>query len=229
MVMGPWLNLTVTFLLVMENMIVQGQPQTAHLDGGKTNPELDRQVALDSLLSSVEEIDLQKDSQGHVVSLALGSRNTSDQSLSLVSTLSRLQELTIRGRGWPSNQWTLDGLAQLKRLTNLSTLRIACLAVEPNMNLQFLHEVSRLDQLRSLYLVCASQKTHEYFALTNLQNLTTLFVSYDTNFGNAELSLLTNLPNLKHIDLYGDAVTSQGTNVLSQMRGLTIVTIRFRH
>jgi hypothetical protein len=111
-------------------------------------------------------------------------------------------------------------------MTNLSALRIACLAFEPDKNLQFLEDVSQLKQLRSLYLVCASQKKQEYFALTNLQNLTTLLVAYDTNFGNAELSLLTNLPNLKRVDLYADGVTPQGTNVLSQMPGLTNVTIR---
>jgi hypothetical protein len=219
---------TIALSLIIGSVVAPAQPQTSRLDAGETKPESNRQVALDSLLSSIEYLDLQKDEQGHVVSLALGSRNATDQNLSLVSTLSTLQELTIRGRGWPSNQWTLDGLAQLERMTNLSSLRIACLAVEPDKNLQFLYEVSRLHQLRSLYLVCASQKTAEYFALTNLQNLTTLLVSYDTNFGNAELSLLTNLPNLKRIDLYGAAVTPEGTNVLSQMPGLTNVTIRFR-
>jgi hypothetical protein len=179
-------------------------------------------------LKSIDELDIQKDGQGQVVSLALRSRNATDQNLSLVSTLSRLQELTITGRGWPSNRWTLDGLSQLKRMTNLSTLGIGCLSPQPDKNPQFLHEVSRLQQLRSLSLVCASQETQEYSALTNLQNLTTLHISYDTNFGNAELSLLTNLPSLKSIDLYGASVTPKGTNVLSQMPGLTNVTVWFR-
>lgn len=226
--MSVRLKWTIALLLVIANIVAPAQFQTNRLAPSQSNRESNRQVVLDSLLRSIDYLDLQRDEQGQVVSLVLSQRNATDESLSLVSTLPTLRELTIRGRGYPSNRWTLNGLAHLKRMTNLSTLRIACLATEPDMNLQFLHEVSHLEQLRSLYLVAASQKTAEYSTLTNLQNLTTLLISYDTNFGNAELPLLTNLPNLKRVDLYWDGVTPHGTNVLSQMPSLTNATVKFR-
>jgi hypothetical protein len=55
-------------------------------------------------------------------------------------------------------------------------------------------------------------------AITNLQNLAELRVSYATNVGNAELSLLTNMVNLKGLAISYDAVSREGTNVLSLIR-----------
>jgi hypothetical protein len=231
MLMRACLNFVVALLLLTGDMAVaaEAQSETTQLDAGRTNSVKQADVALESLLRRIESLDdLQKDGKGRVISLALHSADANNQNLSLVSTVSSLQELSIFGRGWPSNRWTLEGLAHLKKLTNLVMLRIACLATEPDSNLQFLDEVSHLNGLRSLYLVCASQNTRQYSALTNLQNLTTLLVSYDTNFGNAELSLLTNLPHLKRVDLHAVAVTPQGTNVLSRIESLTNAMISFR-
>jgi len=97
------------------------------------------------------------------------------------------------------------------------------------MNVQFLPAFSRLTRLSTLCLVAAPQEKQNYAALTNLQNLVALHVSYDTNFGDAELSMLTNLPKLQSLDLFWDGVTRNGTNVLlSRMSSLTNAMVQFR-
>jgi hypothetical protein len=186
---------------------------------------------VDLLLRGIAEDDryvLERDKYGHVISLSLRHTNANDRALSLVSTIPSIQELSIVGRGSPTNNgWTAEGVSHLKRMTNLATLRIACLAIDPDLNADFLPEVSRIAGLKSLSLVAAPQKQRDYAALTNLCNLTTLKVWYVTNFGDAELALLTNLPNLTHLELVFDCVTREGTNVISRMPRLTNFTVKF--
>jgi hypothetical protein len=228
---GPTcLSLTFAFSLLLANVMAQADQEGTGSAARRSDSITRKDSQLESLLKWVEEpYDSQKDGEGRVVFLALRSTNATDKNLSLVSTLQSLQELTIQGRGWPaSNRWSLEGISYLEKLTNLTTLRILCQAVPPEINVQFLPEVSRLTKLRNLYLVAAPQEKQNYTSLTNLQNLVALHVSYDTNFGDAELSLLTNMPNLRNVDLFWNAVTPEGTNVLSRMSVLTNGTVRFR-
>jgi hypothetical protein len=75
-------------------------------------------------------------------------------------------------------------------------------------------------------LVAACPERSEYVALTNLQNLAELNVSYAVNFGDGELCLLTNLVNLRSLSIEYAAVSPEGTNVLSRMLHLTNATVR---
>ena len=223
------LSLIIVLSLMVATAIAQPGPQKAGSAARDNGSVTRKESELNSLLKQLEESDdLQKDREGLVIGLALHSTNANDQNLSLVSTLQSLNELTIQGRGWPaSNRWTLEGISSLERMTNLTTLRILCQSV-PELNVQFLPAFSRLTRLSTLYLVAAPQEKQNYAALTNLQNLVALHVSYDTNFGDAELSMLTNLPKLQSLDLFWDGVTRNGTNALSRMSSLTNATVRFR-
>lgn len=66
----------------------------------------------------------------------------------------------------------------------------------------------------------------EYNSITNLQDLVELHVAYCTNFTDQQLALITNLPNLRSIELRADALSSQATNILSGMGTLTNVVIK---
>jgi hypothetical protein len=186
---------------------------------------------LSALLQKVEENpeDLGRDRNGNVVSLALRGTNANNRALLLVSTFGFLQELVIQGRGRPdTGEWTREGIACLHNLTNLVSLRILCVAPQPALKEGVFKEICNLRGLRSLSLVAACPERSDYVALSNLQNLAELRVSYATNFGDRELSSLTNLVNLRSLLIEWDAVSQQGTNVLSRMPHLTNATFRIR-
>src|SRR5262249_52530199 len=139
---------------------------------------------------------------GNVVFLALRHSNANDRALCLVSTVSSLRELVIQGPGRPeAGRWTREGIACLRNLTNLVSLRILCIWPYPALKEGIFHEICNLPQLRSLSLVAAYPERAEYPALTNLQNLAEFRISYATNFGNTELSLLTNMVNLRRLEI----------------------------
>ncbi|HZR17494.1 MAG TPA: hypothetical protein VFE51_09220, partial [Verrucomicrobiae bacterium] len=141
---------------------------------------------LSALLQKVEENpgDLCRDTGGDVVSLALRNTNANDRALFLASTLGSLRELAIQGRGKPeTGEWTREGIACLHNLTNLVGLRILCVAPQPALQEGVFKEICNLRGLRSLSLVAASPERSDYVALSNLQNLAELRVSYATNFG----------------------------------------------
>jgi hypothetical protein len=81
---------------------------------------------------------------------------------------------------------------------------------------------------RSLSLVAACPERADYWALTNLQILSELRVSYATNFGDAELASLTNLVKLRSLSISFDAISPAGTNVLAHMMQMTNVNVRIR-
>jgi hypothetical protein len=186
---------------------------------------------LAALLKRLEEgwgpDEVERDGSGNVISVALRWTNSNNRALYLVSTIGSLQKLTIQGRGSP-DEWTREGISCLGRLTNLTTLRVACVAPKPALKQGVFEEICNLRGLRSLSLVSACPERSEYVALTNLQNLAELNVSYATNFGDAELCLLTNLVNLRNLSIRYDAVSREGTNVLSRMPRLTNATVTTR-
>jgi hypothetical protein len=51
-------------------------------------------------------------------------------------------------------------------------------------------------------------------------------VSYCPNFGDEQLSLVTNLTNLRSLELKADALSSEATNLLAGMRTLTNILIK---
>lgn len=201
------------------------------IEAGSANALSSTDNELVSLLKEIEEGpgDLVRDDKGKVISLALRPANVNDRALFLVSRIGSLQELVIQGRGKPeTGEWTREGVASLGKLTNLTSLRVVCVAPLPALKEGVFEEICMLRGLRSLSLVAACPERSEYGALSNLKNLTELQVSYATNFGDAELCLVTNLVNLKSLTISFDAVSRGGTNVLSRMRHLTNAIIRLR-
>jgi hypothetical protein len=199
------------------------------LDSTSKNQATNYELA--ALLKRLEESpgDLGRDGSGNVVSVALRWTNANDRALVLVSSLDSLQELRIQGPGRPeTGEWTREGISCLGRLTNLVTLRVACIATKPALKDGVFEEICNLRGLRTLSLVAAYPQRSEYVALTNLQNLAELRVSYATNFGDAELCLLTNLANLRSLLIHFDAVSREGTNVLSRVQRLTNTTVKIR-
>ena len=197
--------------------------------GPERTQSTDHELA--ALLKRLEEGrstgDVERDGNGDVISVALRWTNSNNRALFLVSTLGSLQQLAILGRGIP-DEWTQEGISCLGKLTNLVTLRVACVAPKPALKAGTFQEICNLRGLKSLSLVAACPERSEYVALTNLQGLAELNVSYATNFGDAELCLLTNLVNLRNLSICYDAVSRQGTNVLSRMQRLTNATVRIR-
>ena len=170
--------------------------------------------------------DLERDAKGNVCVLTLRSSNANDQALSLVTNLNSLRELGIYGRGWPeTGEWTRDGISQLHKLPDLEKLRVACVAAKPSLETGVFKEICSLGGLKSLILVAASPQRPDYMFLTNLQNLVELNISWATNFGDAELSSLTNLPKLRSVYFYYDAISRRGTNVFRYTPGLTNITV----
>lgn len=225
-----WLTaLSVVLALVCvneEKAVAQGSAE------GKQGAELTQSTnqELAALLRRLEEGrnagDVERDASGNVISVALRWTNANNRALFLVSTLDSLQQLMIQGRERPeTGEWTREGISFLGKLTNLMTLRVACLGMKPLLKDGVFEEICNLTGLQTLSLVAAYPERSEYAALTNLQNLAELNVSYATNFGDAELCLLTNLVNLRKLYISADAVSREGTNVLSRMQRLTNATV----
>jgi hypothetical protein len=66
----------------------------------------------------------------------------------------------------------------------------------------------------------------EYGALTNLCNLAELYVEHATNFGDLQLCLLTNLPNLRNVRVDQTAVSDKWVDLLSNFRALTNIVVK---
>jgi hypothetical protein len=195
--------------------------------GSAARNDLATKNDITSLLRNNPE-DLKQDALGNVVFLALRGTNASDQNLSTAGTLPSIRELVIQGRGRRGTpSWTTDGISQLRKLPRLEKLRILCVSLEPALETEVFQEICHLQGLRSLMLVAASPKQSDFAYLTNLQNLVELHINYATNFGDPELSLLTNLPNLKHVGFACDAISRDGTNVFDGMPGLTNTMVLF--
>jgi hypothetical protein len=169
--------------------------------------------------------DVERDASGNINSVALRWTNANNRALFLISTLGSLRELRIQGRGIP-DEWTREGISYLRKMTNLVSLRVACVGPDIALKDGVFEEICNLRRLKSLSLVAACPERSEYVALTNLQNLAELNVSYAVNFGDCELCLLTNLVNLRNLTIYYSAVSREGTNVLSRMQRLTNATVR---
>lgn len=108
-------------------------------------------------------------------------------------------------------------------MTNLTSMNIACGGL---LKAGVFEEICKMKEVRELGLVAAYPPASEYFGLTNLHNMVELRVAYCTNFGDREVSMLTNLINLRSLTLYADGFSSEGTNVLRSMTGLTNVAVR---
>ncbi len=127
--------------------------------------------------------------------------------------------------GPDTGEWTRDGISQLHALTNLEKLRVLCVGPESSLKSEVFKEICSLRGLKSLVLVSSYPQQPDYILLTNLQNLAELHISWATNFGDADLSSLTNLPKLRNVYFACDAISREGTNVFRYMPGLTDATV----
>lgn len=159
------------------------------------------------------------DSRGEISSVTLRRGNATDQGLVYASRLRSLRSLTIHGRLLPTD-YKEHTAACLRNLTNLVTLKVLCTGpLQPG----FFRELCTLRNLRELQLTDAPPPRDEYSYMTGLMRLEKLGIASCTNFGNKELAGVTNLPNLRSLQLVGNAVTQDGTNVLGGMKRLTDV------
>lgn len=167
--------------------------------------------------------DVERDSAGNVVSVTLRTGWANDRNLILISTLDSVRRLVLMTsrRGEP----TQYGLDSLRKMTNLVSLYLDCGGPLPE---GVFRATCNLKHLRCLGLYAAYPPVSEYDRITNLQELVELHITYCTNFGDAQLTPITKLPNLRNLELKADALSSQATNLLSSMRSLTNVVIRLR-
>ena len=172
-----------------------------------------REVAADRVAQ------VERDPQGQAVSLVLCRPYASDRGMILASQLRSLRSLTIQGQSM-STGYSEHGASSLHALTNLVTLKILCTGP---LDSRFFKEVCRLRSLRELQLTAAMPPSREYRWIADLHRLERLGIANCTNFGDAEISVVTNLVKLKNLQLVNNAVTHHGTNVLKVLPGLTDV------
>lgn len=169
----------------------------------------------------------QWDTNGNLTSVYLKSDEATDTNLALICTVESIKQLIMQTRSHGSNGLTAAGISCLGRLTNLTTLNVACTFKMPD---GMFEEICKLQGLRSLGLVGAfPSKESEYENLECLTNLEELRITYCTNFGSQELGLLTNLTRLKKLELNLFDGHSSDTNVLGCLKNLTNLQVWFVH
>jgi hypothetical protein len=168
-------------------------------------------------LEAEKVAEVEHDVQGKVVSLTLRRTHATDQGLVYASLLDSLRSLAIHGRPLPSD-YSESAAASLRNLINLVSLKVLCTGpLQPG----FFRELCALRNLRELQLTDATPPKEEYSYLARLSRLERLGLASCTNFGDTELTVVTNLANLRSLKLIANGVTQQGTNVLRGMQGLT--------
>jgi hypothetical protein len=204
--------------------VVASLPRTVSGEGGPAAgaPVVPANVgALLQELRAANPEDVERDSAGNVVSVALRQGWASDHNLTLLSTVDTLHRLVLV----PSRrvELTEHGLTSLARLTNLVSLYLNCSGA---LRADVFRAACGLKRLRCLGLYGACPPVGEYNSITNLQDLAELHVAYCTNFTDQQLALVTNLPNLRTIELKADGLSGQATNIASRMRTLTNIVIK---
>jgi hypothetical protein len=183
----------------------------------------DDQAKISQLLKEIERsesIPPKRDKNGEIVSLSLEQSLANDERIEIASKIHSLRELQL---GYPKDI-TKEGISHLVGMTNLSSMSLWCVReLKPGV----FEEICKIQGLRKLSLSAVHPPAGEYAAITNLQLLTVLHIGLGdgTNFGDHQLSLLTNLHNLKSLDLGYSGITFEGMKILHQMTGLTNVNV----
>lgn len=217
-------SVTYHLALLLGLCIVSGKANGAEVPRGGGSGEPGN-ASLTELLSKLEQgpsMDLRRDRNGNVVDLTLRQEHAQDKNLRLISRAGTIRSLRIQGRSQLGGV-TREGVRSLAQLTNLVTLRVCCLG---EMQAELFEEICRLKGLQYLGLASAYPPESAYGALTNLQALSELHVTYCTNFGDRQLRLLTNMLHLKSLTIDSGGITEQGTNFLRQLRSLENVVLR---
>ena len=173
----------------------------------KTNTAV---AALIDKLTQQKFTGLERSKNGEIVSVSLTAAYVNDQNLNLLSNIGSIQTLALQVRPNASD-FTKDGIISIARLTNLVSIDIEC---GGELNHGIVNAIARLQRLQKVSLVSAYPRPDEYTSLTNLHGLVELNIIHCPTFGDRELSLVTNLTQLKILTLVGDSVTSTGATIL---------------
>jgi len=167
-----------------------------------------------------------RDTNELLIGLSVPSKYNDDRSLRLISEIESIRALKLIGT--PSANapaLTPVGIMYLERMSNLVSLEFFCYQ-KAGLNAGVLSTAAKITQLRDFYLYYSEAPSEEYNSVTNMMNLTSLRVVGCSNFGDAELRVVTNLAGLKTLVLNGTGVTHRGTNMLKD--SLTITNVHFR-
>lgn len=185
--------------------------------------------ATSQLLLSISEkfrFAVTRNVNGDVVSIGLPSMYGDDQSMALVGTLSNVSQIDIFQGGWTNIPiLTEHGINCLVGLPKLTDLKLLCLN---KFSSNVLRGVAGLTQVRELTIYNVPFPSEEYRWLKSMTNLAKLDVESCSNFRDQEVFMLTNLPNLREVRLWGTGVSLQGANVFKSIPLLTNVVFRFR-
>jgi len=182
---------------------------------GPGSPGVEPQAATEKADSREREapIWIERDPQGHIAKLRLVGLSCNDKNLALAAQIKGLRELGLKA-GKP----TAEGLRLLRGNTNLSSVHFACFSVMPT---GLLNELAEFPQIKQLVLYGASPPSSEYASLERMTTLADLQILYVGNFADADLSRLTNLSCLQHLDLSSAALTPASVSLLYKFRALT--------
>jgi hypothetical protein len=169
-------------------------------------------------MSNEKAARVSRNSQGEIISLELWGERATDLSLVMASRVVSLGSLTVGGS--QATNCTAVGASALRSFTNLATVKLLCAG---NLKPGFFKEICQLQRLRKVQITQASPPVEEYACMAKLYQLEELGIAHCTNFGNAQLTVITNLTNLKSLELVANSVTPDGTNVLGTMRGLRVL------
>jgi len=163
-----------------------------------------------------------RDSRGEIISMRLRHGFATESNLALLAGVNTLQRITLQAM--PSD-WTIGpaGFRSLAGLTNLTFLGLAC---GGELKRGTFAEICRLGQLRKVALEAVYPPVDEYRAVTNLRNLAEMYVGHATNFGDLQLCLLTNLPNLRNVRFDQTAVSDKWEGLLPSFKSLTNIVVK---
>lgn len=181
--------------------------------------EVDLAALLSSIKAESKDNRIRYNGDGKPVAIELGEKYADEANITLVAQCQSLQDLFIKGDGrFARRPWTASAMSSLAHCTNLTSLSLRCVGAMPSGSLR---EISKLRGLRFLELASSFPEAHEYFYLTNLQNLAELRIVFCPNFTDAHLAVLTNLGSLQRLTINADGLSLTATNILAHSRGLT--------
>jgi hypothetical protein len=169
-------------------------------------------------LESRQSTMVHRDGQGQIVSLEVPREYADDVHLDLISLISTVQDIKIYMKQHDS-KLSLAGIASLRRLPNLSTLRIWC---GGQLASGIVRGIAHVEGLTRLEVVACEVPNDELFAITNMSKLTELRIADSASFGDKDLALLKRLPELRSVEFQRTAVSSEGLAlILGDVQSIT--------
>ncbi len=167
-------------------------------------------------LANLEGFRQTKDEHGLIVGVSIMGAEANDKTLHALGQIPTIRELSLQLA--KPNAVTDRGVAALAGFTNLVSLKIGC---GGQLAGDTFRKICGLTNLQHLSLVATFPSADNFSAITNLQQLTSLEISYVTNFSQVQLETVTNLSSLTNISLRLTGIQPGHTNILSVMPHLT--------